>query len=96
MTFGEGKHCVGKSPDYSDISDTTQAIVRDGSGRTIGTTLIGPGVVQNGVCTYHFAFRDVPEVSSYTFQLSHRAGPSRSLAGLEASNWTISLLFRAA
>ena len=94
MTFGEGKHCVGAAPDYSDISDTTQAIVRDGSGRTIGTTLIGPGVVQHGVCTYHFAFRDVPEVSSYTFQLSHRAGPSRSLAALQASNWAISLLFR--
>jgi len=91
MTFGEGKHCVGAAPDYSDISDTTQAIVRDGAGRVIGQTPLGPGVVQHGVCTYHFAFRDVPEVSSYMFQLNTRAGPSRSLAGLEASNWTVSL-----
>jgi len=94
-TFGDGKHCVGTSPEFSDISDNTQAIVRDGSGRTLGTTLIGPGVVQHGVCTYHFAFRDVTEVSTYTFQLSNRPGPSRSLAALRASGWAVALLLAA-
>ena len=85
-----GSECKGYGG-YADIVAGAGVVLKDGDGKILGTSELGTGSGTAALCTFPFTIYDVPEVSFYSVEVSHRGQVTESLADLKASNWTFIL-----
>ena len=85
-----GTSCEGTGG-YSDISAGAQVTLRDGDGKTLGTTFLLSGTGTVSSCDFTFTIENVPEVPFYSVEISHRGQITNSLADMKADGWTFSL-----
>lgn len=83
-------NCAGDGG-YDDLRIGTSITVRDGDGAVIANGMFTTAKKTGTTCTLTATIDDVPEVSFYQFDVSHRGAPSYSLEEMEASNWVVSL-----
>jgi len=87
-TVGSG--CEGTGG-YSDLSPGAQVTLRDGDGKTLGSTALSEGSGSSTSCTFTFSIPNIPEVPFYAVEISHRGQVTNSLADMRANGWTFSL-----
>jgi hypothetical protein len=67
----DGGSCHGVNG-YSDITPTTQVVVRNGKGEILNTTTLGEGRGDDATCTFSFAFPITEGQDRYVVSVSHR------------------------
>lgn len=85
-----GGTCEGDGG-YGDISAGTNVSLKDGDGKLLASTSLGPGSGSTSRCTFEFEFQNVPEVSFYTVEVGRRGQITNSLADMKAAGWTFAL-----
>ncbi len=88
--IGTGSNCQGDGG-YDDLRVGAAVTVMDQSGRVIANGYIDSAKGTSYSCELSATIKDVPEVDFYQFKISHRGGPSYSLADMEAADWKVDL-----
>jgi hypothetical protein len=75
LTLDDGE-CIGRGG-YDDMSEGTQAVIRNSKGEKIAFGRLGPGEVDDegyDICTFKFTIKDVPadEGFPYSIEVAHR------------------------
>lgn len=89
-----GDSCQGTGG-FDDIAGGAPVVVKDGSGKIIASTNLGPGAGPSGQysnveCTFEFS-ADVPDTDFYQVAVGHRNAVTNSKAELEKNGWKIDL-----
>lgn len=85
-----GSGCEGAGG-YADISEGVGVSLRDGDGKLLAASALGPGRSSPLRCTFAFTLENVPEVPFYTIEVGRRGGLSHSLADVRAMGWSLQL-----
>ncbi len=84
-------HCEGSGGD-GDLTSSAPVSVRDGQGRLLATSRLGPGKTSShSECTFTCVVRNVADATTYAIKVSHRAVISRSRGDLQLSEWTVTM-----
>lgn len=83
---------------FTDVNAGTPVVVKDASGKIIGTGQLGEGhytsssgLIEEGtLCTFDFSV-SVPDASFYSIEVSHRGVQSFSKSDLESVGWNVQL-----
>lgn len=103
---GIGKECSGsgttdskkgESP-YRDVDAGTQVVIKDSSGKLLGTGVVGAGAIADlsfhGSCEFSLNARSVAGSDFYTFEVGNRKGVTYSRKELEQNNWKVDLVMQ--
>lgn len=85
--FGSGG-CSGTGG-YSDISSTTQVVVKNGRGDILGVTELGLGSIDTVSCTYHWVVDELPKEGFYVVEVGRRGSLTFSAEELESRDWRV-------
>jgi hypothetical protein len=85
-----GSGCRGTGG-YSDIAPGTPVTLLDAGGKLLGATTLEGGSRSATECDFTFSIPDVPEVGSYTVEVSHRGEVTNTLDEMKAHGWTFAL-----
>ena len=85
-----GSGCQGTGG-YADIVPGAQVTLKDGDGKTLGSTQLSSGTGTTSSCTFTFSIDNVPEVPFYSLEVSHRGAITESLAQMQADAWAFGL-----
>jgi hypothetical protein len=88
--LGAGSTCSGRAG-YDDLQLGAAVTVFDQDGRVIANGSITSAKPTTETCDLSATIENVPEVDFYLFQVSHRDGPTFSLAEMKAADWRVML-----
>jgi hypothetical protein len=89
--WSKGDDCQG-SGGYDDIRTGAQVVVKDGSGRLLGTSSLLSGTASDSFsCDFAFFVDDVPDADFYSVEVSHRGEITNSRKELEDNAWIVGL-----
>lgn len=76
---------------YSDIQGGGQVVVKDDSGRVIGTGQLQAGQRVDSICWFLFAVTNLPDRNFYTVFLGSREGGTYGRQELVAAGWKVKI-----
>lgn len=89
--WSKGDDCQG-SGGYDDIRTGAQVVVKDGSGKLLGTSSLLSGTASDSFsCDFAFFVDDVPDADFYSVEVSHRGEITNSRKELEDNAWIVGL-----
>lgn len=93
-----GRNCVSQSTHgYTDIESGLQIVVKDDTGRILGTGTAEGGELgglydgEQDACVWTFTVDGIAESAFYTIEAGRRGGPTYSHSEMEAMDWTVAL-----
>ena len=79
----DGDSCQGEGG-YGDINSSTQVILSNGTGDIITRSNLGPGEVQDSICTYSFELEVTEGEESYVLAVGDRGESTYSFEDLKS------------
>ncbi len=79
---------------YSDVAESTQVRVLDGTGMPLGTARLTDGVADRGTVTFAFAVKDVPVSDAYQFAVNSRGAERVTLGRVSRDGWKVRIDLR--
>jgi len=79
--LGQGTPCKGKDT-YSDLAKGTAILLKDDMGATLATGALPQAQATADVCIWHFVIHNLPELPSYSIQVSKRPATNLTLKDL--------------
>lgn len=102
IDFPKSQGCKG-SGGYSDISEGTQVVVKNGQGTILATGRLGVGTFPpipspapktpptTDICGFAFLVPAIPDSDFYSIEVSHRGALVYSREDLKAKGWQVAL-----
>ncbi len=85
--LGQNTPCKGKDA-YADLTAGASVVLKDNKGATLANGKLPQGQATPDVCVWHLVLHNLPELPSYSLQISKRPAVSLTMQQLQDKAWT--------